>query len=471
MFFRELYNEPLAQASYFVGCQATGEAVVIDPNRDVEQYQRLAAEHGFRLVAVTETHIHADFVSGARELATLTGARLLLSGAGPADWRYDYAAEAGAELLVDGSSFTIGKLEFRALHTPGHTPEHLSLVLIDHARAPEPVGIFTGDLLFVGDVGRPDLLERAVGIGGAAEAGARFLFRSLKRLASLPDYVQVWPGHGAGSACGRALGAMPQTTLGYERRFNWAFQIQDEDEFIRAVLEGQPESPPYFAVMKRVNKHGPPLVASLGPIGKLDLQRLRAVLGQWVVVDARRAEDYARGHIPGTINLPFNRSFVAWAGWLLPYDRPIGLIIGEDAAERAVKDLRLIGLDCVEGFWTPTVLDEWRASGLELKTVARLGVDRARELIAKGEVHVLDVRRPDERARGHIPGSLHVPLAELIKGEANLPADRPLLVHCQTGARSALAVGLLSARGMRDLIDLEGGFSAWEKDEVAAGAR
>ncbi|MER3428084.1 MAG: MBL fold metallo-hydrolase [Pyrinomonas sp.] len=463
MFFRQLYDERLAQASYFVACQATGEAVVIDPNRDVEQYLELAERHGFRLAAVTETHIHADFVSGARELAQRTGAKLFLSGAGPREWQYEYAEKEGATLLEDGASFRIGKILFEALHTPGHTPEHLSFVLKDEARASEPVGIFTGDFVFVGDVGRPDLLERAAGVVGAAEEGARQLFRSLAKFRSLPDYVQVWPGHGAGSACGRALGAMPQSTVGYERRFNWAFKIEDEAEFVRAVLDGQPDSPPYFAVMKRVNKRGPTPVAELAPVEKLGFESLSGALGRWIIADTRRAEDYARRHIPGTINLPFNGSFVTWAGWLLPYDAKIGLIIGDDAAGRAVRALRLIGLDQIAGFWSPEVIEEWEARGGRLHKIERLSADRAQQLIEKGEVHVLDVRREDERARGQIAGSLHLPLGELIKGEAELPTDKPLLVHCQTGTRSALAVGLLSARGMDHLIDLEGGFAAWER--------
>lgn len=463
MFFRQLYDERLAQASYLIACQATGEAVVIDPNRDIERYLGLAERYGFRLTAVTETHIHADFVSGARELARRAGARLFLSGAGSAEWQYEYAEREGAILLKDGSSFTVGNLRFEALHTPGHTPEHLSFILTDEARAREPVGIFTGDFVFVGDVGRPDLLERAVGITGAAAEGARQLFRSLVRFRSLPDHLQVWPGHGAGSACGRALGAMPQSTVGYERRFNWAFRIEDEEEFVRAALDGQPDSPPYFAEMKRMNRSGPAFTAELPRVEKFDLERLSDVLGDWIIIDTRRAEEYARGHIPGTINLPFDRSFVAWAGWLLPYDKKLGLIVEDDQIHRAVLALRLIGLDRVAGFWSPTTIGEWKARKGDLRRIERVDADQAQRMVERGAVHVLDVRRPDERAHGRIAGSLHVPFSELIKGEVELPTDKPLLVHCQTGARSALAVGLLSARGVSDLIDLEGGFAAWRR--------
>jgi len=260
MILRTIYTDELAQASYLVGCSATGEALIIDPTRDIEQYIQIAASKDLHITAVTETHIHADFVSGARELAQCTGAQLYLSDAGPAEWKYRYAANAHAKLLQDGEIFKVGNIRLQALHTPGHTPEHLSFLLTDTAGADQPMGLFTGDFVFVGDVGRPDLLERAAGIKGTMELGARQLFHSIQKLHDLPDYLQIWPGHGAGSACGRALGAVPQSTLGYEKRFNWAFSVNDEDTFVQAVLEGQPEPPFYFAEMKRVNKEGPSIL-------------------------------------------------------------------------------------------------------------------------------------------------------------------------------------------------------------------
>ena len=243
MFFRRFYDDQLAQASYLVGCQATGQALVVDPNRHIEPYLRAAEAEGLRVTHVSETHIHADFVSGARELARRAGATLLLSDTGGADWRYRYAAEDGATLLADGDRFLVGRVEVKALHTPGHTPEHLTFLVTDTTVAGEPMGALTGDFIFVGDVGRPDLLERAARVAGTMETSARQLFQSLQRFAALPDYVQLWPGHGAGSACGKSLGAVPQSTLGYEKRFNWAFAVEDEDEFVRAVLAGQPDPP------------------------------------------------------------------------------------------------------------------------------------------------------------------------------------------------------------------------------------
>ena len=243
MLLERFYDDKLAQASYLVGCAATGEALVIDPHRDVAQYVRAAEAEGLRITHVTETHIHADFVSGSRELAQRTGATLLLSAEGGSDWQYAFAREAGAVLLRDNDVFRVGNIAVRVLHTPGHTPEHLSFMITDTASTDRPMGVFTGDFVFVGDVGRPDLLERAAKMRGTMEVGARALYRSLQAFKRLPDYLQLWPGHGAGSACGKSLGAVPSTTVGYERIANWGFADMTEDRFVEAVLAGQPEPP------------------------------------------------------------------------------------------------------------------------------------------------------------------------------------------------------------------------------------
>jgi hydroxyacylglutathione hydrolase len=233
MLIKRFYDDKLAQASYLVGCAATGEALVVDPNRDVEQFVEAAEREGMRITHITETHIHADFVSGARELAERTGGTLYLSAEGGDQWQYEFAGDADAVLLKDGDSFRVGNVQIDVLHTPGHTPEHLSFVVTDTAGADRPMGVFTGDFIFVGDVGRPDLLERAAKYAGTMEEGARVLYGSLQKFkTALPDYVQLWPGHGAGSACGKALGAVPQTTLGYEKLFNWGLAAGTEDEFV-----------------------------------------------------------------------------------------------------------------------------------------------------------------------------------------------------------------------------------------------
>ncbi|MBZ0172464.1 MAG: MBL fold metallo-hydrolase, partial [Phycisphaerales bacterium] len=271
MFMRMIYDEKLAQAAYLIGCPDASEAVLFDPLRDVDQYVELAAEHNLSIVAVAETHIHADFVSGARELAERSGAHVYVSGEGGPDWRSGWlhsksggGAYAHTELR-DGDTFTLGGIEFRAVHTPGHTPEHMVFLVTDRASgATEPMGMVSGDFLFVGDLGRPDLLETAAGQAGMMEPSARALFGTLSKLDRIPGYAQVWPGHGAGSACGKALGATPMSTVGYERRFNPALRAaSSEQAFVDFILEGQPEPPMYFANMKRVNRDGPAVLGGL----------------------------------------------------------------------------------------------------------------------------------------------------------------------------------------------------------------
>src|SRR5688500_10728361 len=339
MILRRLYDDKLAQAGYLVGCSATGEALVVDPNRDVERYVAAARSEGLRVTHVTETHIHADFVSGSRELARAAGARLYLSGEGGEDWSYAFAEESGATLLRDGDSFRVGNVRIDVLHTPGHTPEHLAFVVTDTAAADAPMGVLTGDFVFVGDVGRPDLLEKAAHVAGSMERGARDLFRSLRRFESiLPDYVQLWPGHGAGSACGKALGAVPQTTLGYEKLFNWGLRHTSEDAFAAEVLSGQPAPPIYFAQMKRVNRDGPRPLGGFRRPTRVPDSRLDHLMGDdRVVVDTRPAAQWLRQHIPGTLNVPLGKSFATWAGSVIPFDHPFVLLVDEPQLEGAVR--------------------------------------------------------------------------------------------------------------------------------------
>lgn len=462
MILRTFYEEALAQTSYLIGCSATGEALVIDPNRHTDQYIQFAQSKGLRIIAVTETHIHADFVSGARELAQKTGARLYLSDAGPAEWKYAYAEEAQAILLNDGDTFSIGNILIQAVHTPGHTPEHLTFLLTDTAGADEPMGLFTGDFLFVGDVGRPDLLERAAGIAGAMDAGARMLFQSLQKIRTLPDYLQIWPGHGAGSACGRALGEVPQSTLGYERRFNWAFSIQDEEQFVKAVLAGQPEPPTYFAQMKRVNKAGPAPIAALKEPPPITPEQARLTQGARIV-DIRSAQEYAAGHLPGTINIPLHGSFLTWAGWLIAYDRPLLLVADPSAVSQTQRMLSLIGLENIAGYIPAESLSQRFRDGGALERIQRMDVDELFQRLKQDNVYVLDVRNPSEYAEGHIEGAHNIPLGHLERHLEEIPVDRTIAVHCQAGTRSAIAASILTAHGLRRSLDVCGGFAAWEK--------
>ena len=465
MLLRRFYDPKLAQASYLIGCPASGEALVVDPNRDLDPYLQAANEEGLRIAHVTETHIHADFVSGARELAHRAGARLYLSDAGGNDWSYQYAVESKAVLVKDGSGFKVGAVEIRVLHVPGHTPEHLAFLVTDSETASEPMGALTGDFIFVGDVGRPDLLERAAQAKGTMEAGARELFRSLQRFRALPDYLQIWPGHGAGSVCGKALGAVPQSTLGYEKRFNWAFGIADEAAFVSAVLAGQPDPPRYFAEMKRINRTGPRLLGGIRRPPRLPVTSLATALAQGAtVVDIRPAVEFALGAVPGTLNIPGGRTFTTWAGWLLPYDRDFYLIVDDrrgQTIDQLVRDLAGIGLDRVAGYFGGEVVDSWRASQGPLQTIPTLDLtDFAAQLQSNDKV-VVDVRGDGEWKAGHLPGSLHLPLGELDGRLGELPRDRPVIVHCQTGARAAMAASLLRARGFREVSQFPGGFAEW----------
>jgi hydroxyacylglutathione hydrolase len=462
MLFKRFYDTGLAQASYLVGCQRTGEAVVVDPNRDVRQYVDAAGAEGLRVTHVTETHIHADFVSGARELAARTGARLLLSDEGGPDWRYAYAAGANARLLKDGDRFMVGNIRFDVLHTPGHTPEHLSFLVTDTPSGAGPWGVLTGDFVFVGDVGRPDLLEKAAGVRGTMESGARTLFRSLARFRALPDHVQVWPGHGAGSACGKALGALPSTTVGYEKLANWALAAEDEDTFVESVLAGQPDPPRYFAEMKRINRDGPRVIGDAPPPARLAAAAIGDAVRDGVVVDVRPAAAFARGHVPGTINIPLGGTFTSWAGWLLPYDRDLYLLADAAGAVDAARDLAMIGLDRVAGTFGRDALDTWSAAtGRPLGRVAQTTPRELAAMLERGEVRVVDVRGHAEWEAGHLPGVPNVPLGHLAARLDELPTDAPLVVHCQSGARSAIAASVLQARGLTNVVNLAGGYAAW----------
>jgi hydroxyacylglutathione hydrolase len=468
MFFRRFYDEGLAQASYMVGCDTSGEAVVIDASRDIAQYLSVAAAERLRISRVVETHIHADFVSGSRDLAHHTGAVLLLSAEGGRDWQYGFAASDRATLLRDGDAFHAGRVRFDVLHTPGHTPEHLAFLVTDTATSGHPVGLLSGDCLFVGDVGRPDLLERAAKVANTMQDAAHALFRSLTRLRDLPDFVQLWPGHGAGSACGKSLGALPQSTIGYERIANWGMTTTDEAAFVVEVLAGQPEPPAYFAEMKRINRDGPPFLREWPQPAQIDAPRLGDVLAEHgLVVDMRPTESFGDGHAPGTLNIPLNKSFSTWAGSLLTYDRDIYLIAATQSdAARAAREMAKIGLDRVAGWFAAESLVAWADAGGEVERVTQATSSGLAARITSGEVTVVDVRRESEWAHGHLPGALHIPLGTLAGRIGEIPRGQPVVVQCQGGTRSAMAASVLLSHGVRDVINLRGGYEEWRRDAL-----
>lgn len=466
MVFRQIYEEGLAQASYFFGCPASGKAMVIDPRRDIDGYLQEAARWDMRIIAVGETHIHADYLSGARELASATGATLYLSDEGGEAWRYRGLEGFKVRLLKHGDTWTIGNLRVQALHTPGHTPEHITFLLYDGLDTPDPVLAITGDFVFVGDLGRPDLLEQAVGQQGTAEVGAHQQFRSLvERLLNLPDYVQLWPGHGAGSACGKALGALPATTLGYERRHAWWAKHllgYDERAFVEELLKDQPEAPTYFARMKQLNRDGIPLLGSLPQPRLLTSEELAQWLAQRaVVVDTRDKLAFAQGHLPGSINIPKGRLFSTWAGWLLPYERPLVLIADPQEVETLVRQLVRVGFDEIVG-----VLPSLEGIGMPLSQVKQLSVAEAYQLWQAHRADFLDVRSLAEYREGHIPGAMHLHAGRVLSQQAQIPRERPLVVYCLGGDRSSIAVSALMAQGFTNLYNLTDGFAGWEANQM-----
>ncbi len=460
MLLKYFYDKALAQASYLVGCSATGEAMVVDAARDIQQYLDAAEAEGLNITHVTETHIHADYVSGSRELAAATGATLFLSDEGDENWKYQFVDDGNVVLVNDGDSFMVGNVKVEILHTPGHTPEHISIMVTDTAGADKPMGVFTGDFLFVGDVGRPDLLEEAAGIEGTKEPGAREMFKSIARFKELPDYLQIWPAHGAGSACGKALGAIPSTTLGYEKLFNPAFQHEDEDQFVEWLLDGQPEAPFYFAQMKKVNKEGPALVRDMPELTKLDRDSLDATIESGaLVIDLRAKEDYARAYIPNTINIPMtNQGYVNYVGWFVNYEEPVYVIVPEGAnPDEVMTTLRSIGVDNLSCYFAAEdVINGEMAQATEINSQ-----ELAERIQANGLV-VVDVRGKTEYDEGHIQGAVNIPLGYLPREAKNhLEPGHTLVTNCASGYRSAIAASVLRCLGYDDVVNLTDGEEAW----------
>lgn len=475
MYLKYFYDENLAQASYLVGCAKTGEALVIDPARHIEPYLKAAKAQDLTITHVAETHIHADFVSGGRELARHTGATLYVSDMGDEHWKYAFADETldgkpdsrrYVQLLHDGDMFMVGNVKIDVLYTPGHTPEHLAFMVTDTAGADRPMGVFTGDFLFVGDIGRPDLLESAAGMAGTKEKGARQQFHTVQRFKELPDYLQIWPGHGAGSACGKALGAVPSTTLGYEKLFNPAFQINDEDEFVEWLLGGQPEAPRYFAQMKRVNKEGPALLDELDAPQQLNRAQLDEILaaGEFVV-DLRPGDDYAEAYLPGTLSIPAtSQTFTTYIGWFVDYARDTYIILsasrdkGEalraELAETLVA-LRAIGVDRVAGYAPVDVVAHADA------TLPRLTAEELAQRLPQNGLQIVDVRGWQEYLDEHIEGARNIPLGYLPKHVDELPQDTTLVLHCASGYRSQIGATYLRAQGLKNVVNLNSDQAEW----------
>ncbi|MEP7087244.1 MAG: rhodanese-like domain-containing protein, partial [Gemmatimonadota bacterium] len=389
-------------------------------------------------------------------------------GEGPANWHYEFAEADGAKLLHDGEMFDVGRVRFTARHTPGHTPEHLSFLVKALDTAEEPVAILTGDFVFVSDVGRPDLLERAANEAGTKEASARQLFLSLSRVRKLPDYLQIWPAHGAGSACGKSLGDMPSSTVGYERMSNWAFSERNVDSFVDRVLEGQVDPPAYFATMKRINRDGPPVLGiRKDPPSPAPDSLAELGLAGALVIDVRQPDRFARAHVPGTLNIPWGGSFTTLAGSLLPYDHDLYLLADErEDALAAARALTLIGLDRIAGIFDEDACIAWVDGGRALGRIRQVSPQTLLEQVETNTVMLVDVRSKAEWNSGHHREAHHISLDDLPRALATLPRDRPIAVYCQRGTRSAVASSLLSAAGIEAINVPDGwlGIKAAQKD-------
>lgn len=452
MILRHFNEQSLAQSAYLVGCAATGHALVVDPTVDIQQYIDAAAAEGLQITDVAETHIHADFASGARALALAAGATLHVSGEGGPDWQYAFAGEPGVRVLRHGDAIRVGNVRLDAIHTPGHTPEHLMYVVTDTPASQAALGAITGDFLFVGDVGRPDLLETAAGQAGTMEASARRLFASLRTLAPFPDHLVIWPGHGSGSACGKSPGGVPMSSLGYERLTNWALRAADEAAFVAAVLEDQPDPPLYFGEMKRLNKTGAPAWSPTPPLRALGVASAEA--GSQLLIDVRG--DAASGTLPGAIAIPLGRSFSSWAGSVVPSATPFSIVAANEwDAAGARRALALIGRTAAEGWIDPAALAAYHDRGGRLEPVPTT------ERPAAGQT-LVDVRTSAEWRAGHLDGAIHVPLARLPERIGELDRSAPLLVYCQAGVRSAVAATALRRAGFTHVTNLEGGLDGYQ---------
>ena len=456
MFFQHVYDKSLAQGSYFIGCQKKGVAIVIDAKRDVDTYLEIAKQNNMKITHVTETHIHADFLSGTRELAAITGAEMFLSDEGGEGWLYEFNHIG----LTDGSLIIVGNLTLEVIHTPGHTPESISFLLTDKPASPKPVMIFTGDFVFVGDIGRPDLLEKAAGVAGTTQASAIQMFDSIQKFEALPDYLQVWPGHGAGSACGKALGAVPSTTVGYEKIRNWALQHENDQEgFVKYLLEDQPEPPKYFAMMKHLNKVDRPLVTSVPKVKKLTGEELKTAMSQGVkLIDARNKVDFAAGFIPDSINIQGNNAFATWMGWFIDYQESFIVVASDDQIEDLTRKLMRIGLDNILGY-----ISDVSSVGVELQQADIIEIDEFKTYLTRDDVQVIDLRNSAEYKAGHIEGVPQVFIGTLPQNLDKISKEKQLVVHCQSGDRATIGYSLLKKFGFKNVKNFSGSMNEWVK--------
>lgn len=458
LFFERVFDESLAQASYLVGDMETREVIVIDPKRDIDTYLEIAKKNNLNITRVTETHIHADFLSGSRELVAATGAELLLSAEGGDDWQYEFSHTP----LRAGSVINVGKIKLDVLHTPGHTPESITFLLTDPSVSDTPQKALTGDFIFVGDVGRPDLLEKAAGQEDTQEESAKQLYTAIQNFLSLPDELEIWPGHGAGSFCGKTLSNIPHTTLKDEKLLNGAFQFKgDQAGFVKYILEDQPEPPSYFAVMKQLNKEDRPLLIEVPQHPKLLKEAFQqAQQNNLLIVDARNKDKVAAGYIPGSLHIEGNKTFSTQMGSLVDYRQQLVLVADNGKIEDLTRKLMRIGMDNIYGY-----IEDVNSIGKPLDRTSRVDIDTFKSLKDQHNVQVVDVRMTGEFAAGHIAGADNVPLASLAENLDKISKDKKVIVHCQSGVRAAAAHSILRNHGFDNITVYSGGMNEWNEQE------
>lgn len=459
MLLHQRFIPGLAINSYLIGDERTGEAAVIDPTRDVDDFLDFARDNGLHIRHILETHVHADFVSGSRELkARLHDEPVIAcSGYGGKDWTQPYADQS----LKEGDTIQIGSLRLGVIHTPGHTPEHITISLTDTTRSAEvPWLLLTGDFLFVGDVGRPDLLGEE-----AQKQLAHDLYRSVfEKLPAVSDFTEIFPAHGAGSLCGKALSSRRSSTVGYERRFNPALREKPEEQWVRDLLGGMPLAPPYFRRMKKVNKEGPAILGlELPGQRRWSAKEVHErVCEHCLIVDVRSKEAFAAAHIPDAINIPFGPNLPTWAGWVLPYDHPTMLVLDDPTQMAAVTThLIRVGFDNVQGYLEGG-MDSWETAGYPLTTLPIISVhDLNKRLNDRQKFTVLDVRTEGEWNSGHIDGAIHIHGGKLQERFAEVPRDKPVAVVCGSGYRASIAASFLQREKYEAVSNVIGGMAAW----------
>jgi glyoxylase-like metal-dependent hydrolase (beta-lactamase superfamily II)/rhodanese-related sulfurtransferase len=460
MYFKQFYLRCLAHASYLIG--SDGEAAVVDPRRDVDSYIEEARAQGLEIRHVIETHLHADFVSGHRELAHRTGAKIYFGAKAGAKFEHVPVREGDEIRLGDG-------VVLRFLETPGHTPESVSILVVDREVSDLPKAVLTGDTLFIGDVGRPDLLGSTM----SAQELAGMLYDSLHgKLLALPDSVEVYPAHGAGSLCGRNISSETSSTIGHQRQFNYALRPMPREEFVRMMTTDLPEAPSYFARDVAINRDGASELAELPDPAALSPRDVEALQKKGaVVLDTRPAAQYGAGHVPGSLNIALSGQFASWAGALISPGVPI-LFVSEDADQVREARTRLarVGLENVAGYLAGGLL-EWHSAGLPLATTEQIGVEELDARIREGLAgRVVDVRRPGEWQAGHIAGAVHVPLNTLGDRAGELPKDQPVAVVCAGGFRSSIGTSILEQQGFTKITNVVGGMAAWRSANLEIAA-